>query len=46
MIVDNCLIPKPKLNDVLIWTDMGAYSLSSSVNGFNGFKMADIHLEE
>ena len=46
IIVDNCLIPKPKVNDVLIWRDMGAYSLSSSVNGFNGFKMADIYLEE
>ncbi len=46
MIVDNCLIPKPRLNDVLIWENMGAYSLCSSVDKFNGFKMADVYLEE
>lgn len=43
IIVDKILLPKPSLNDILLWENMGAYSLASSINGFNGFKMAQVY---
>lgn len=43
-IIQDCFIPKPRVNDVIMWENMGSYSLSSSVNGFNGFEMADVYL--
>lgn len=43
IIIDNLLLPKPAINDILLWENMGSYSLSSSTNGFNGFKMAKVY---
>lgn len=38
IICESVYLPKPSIGDVLYWKNMGAYSLSSSCDGFNGFK--------
>ncbi len=45
MIVDNVMLPLPKEGDVIQWNNMGAYSIASSVNGFNGFKKPKIFFD-
>lgn len=42
IIVDSVILPIPKIDDILLWENMGAYTLCSSVDGFNGFPMAQI----
>ena len=46
IIVESVMLPIPKVDDVLLWENMGAYSIASSINGFNGFGMAQIVNEE
>lgn len=45
MIIDNVMLPLPKEGDVIQWDSMGAYSIASSVNGFNGFKKPKIFFD-
>jgi ornithine decarboxylase len=43
LIVDNIYLPSNIIEgDILRWNNIGAYSIASSVNGFNGFKKAKI----
>jgi ornithine decarboxylase len=43
VIVNSIEMPVPIVGDVIKWDGIGAYSLASSVNGFNGFKKPLIH---
>jgi ornithine decarboxylase len=38
VIVQNRLMNVPKVNDLILWDDVGAYTYDSCVNGFNGFE--------
>jgi ornithine decarboxylase len=40
IICESVYLPKPSIGDVLYWKNIGAYSLASSCDGFNGFKKA------
>jgi ornithine decarboxylase len=42
MIVENSILPYPKLGDTLLFTNMGSYSLASATGNFNGFACAQI----
>lgn len=43
LIVDKVLLPKPKINDILLWENMGSYSIVSAVDGFNGFSKSEVY---
>ena len=40
MITENVILPYPKLNDILLFKNMGAYTIASAYGEFNGFKPA------
>lgn len=40
VIVDDIMMPVPEENDILLWSGVGAYTIASSVDGFNGFNKA------
>ena len=40
VIVDDIIMPIPEENDILLWNGVGAYTIASSVDGFNGFNKA------
>ncbi|ADO67180.1 putative ornithine decarboxylase [Cafeteria roenbergensis virus] len=42
LIVENCIMPYPKLGDKIIFKNMGAYSLASATGNFNGFSCCEI----
>jgi ornithine decarboxylase len=42
MIIDNIFIDKPVVGNILKWSNMGAYSVVSASDKFNGFKKAKI----
>jgi len=42
IIVEDIMLPYPKLNDILLFQHMGAYSLTSAEGRFNGFLCAEI----
>jgi len=42
IIVEDIMLPYPKLNDILLFQHMGAYSLASAEGRFNGFLCAEI----
>jgi len=42
LINENCLLPRPKVGDKLLFKNMGAYSLASAEGNFNGFYCAKI----
>lgn len=37
VIVESINMPVPEVNDILLWNNVGAYTISSCVDGFNGF---------
>lgn len=41
VIVENIMLPYPKLNDVFLFKNMGAYSFASAEGKFNGFTCAE-----
>ena len=41
-IVDNIFVSRPIIGNILKWTNMGAYTMVSASNEFNGFKKAYI----
>lgn len=42
IIVEHVILPYPKLNDIILFENMGAYSFASAEGKFNGFKCAQI----
>lgn len=38
VIIKDELMPVPKVNDLLLWDNVGAYTYDSCVNGFNGYE--------
>lgn len=38
VIVQNTLMSVPKVNDIIFWDNIGAYTYDSCIDGFNGFK--------
>lgn len=42
VIVENIMLPYPKLNDVFMFKNMGAYSFASAEGKFNGFTYAEL----
>jgi ornithine decarboxylase len=40
VIVEDIMMPVPEENDILLWNNVGAYTIASSVDGFNGFNKA------
>ena len=41
-IMENISLPIPKINDLIKWENMGAYSLANAVDGFNGFPKTSV----
>ncbi len=42
IIAENVILPYPKLDDILLFTNIGSYSLASAEGRFNGFECADM----
>jgi len=38
VIVQNIMMNVPRVNDIIFWDDIGAYTYDSCIDGFNGFK--------
>jgi len=41
VICENITLPLPNINDIILFENMGAYSLASSTGNFNGFSSAE-----
>lgn len=41
--INDVIIPVPKINDVILFKNVGSYSLASSTGNFNGFSSCDLY---
>jgi ornithine decarboxylase len=41
-VITECYLPKPKINDIILFKNMGAYSVACTTGNFNGFPSASI----